>query len=191
MAKVKRGGTNPIDHVEELSDTLLMRFWIRKGTRSKKRSPFVFKKRCAYLSDDPLFIVGRVGKKIKGSLIRATRVGSKTIRGFMFREGKLLVIETKDVKTESDQKKIARFIYATLGKYKVRVPLKHIVLRNPNEKTESEEKPKNKDRQRIIRKAASKSKREEPSSEEESSEESISEESVEQNITKEQWIYFY
>ena len=138
MANVKRGGTNPIDHVEELHDTLLMRFWIRRGTKSKKRSPFVFKKRCAFLSEDPLLIVGPDGKKIKGSLVRATRVGSKTIRGFMYREDKLLIIETKDVKSESDQKKIARYIYATLGKYKVRIPLKDIVLRNPNEKPKKE-----------------------------------------------------
>lgn len=184
MAKVKRGGTNPIDHVDELNDTLLMRFWIRKGTKSKKRSPFVFKKRCAYLSDDPLLIVGRVGKKIKGSLVRATRVGSKTIRGFMFREGKILVIETKDVKTKSDQQKIARFFYATLGKYKVRIPLKHIVLRNPEEKPVEVSSPKQKKPPK--QKSSSKKREEEPSSEDETSEESFSEENSE-NITPEEW----
>ena len=179
MAKVRRGGTNPIDHVEELHDTLLLRFWIRRGTKSKKRSPFVFKKRCAFLSEDPLLIVGPAGKKIKGSLVRATRVGSKTIRGFMYREGKLLIIETKDVKAESDQKKVARYIYSTLGKYKVRVPLKNIVLRNPTEKPKKEKSSTNKRiRETTIQ---------EESSEDSVSEENLSEESIDENITPEEW----
>ncbi|MAA78475.1 MAG: hypothetical protein CL916_04385 [Deltaproteobacteria bacterium] len=179
MAKVKRGGTNPIDHVEELHDKLLMRFWIRRGTKSKKRSPFVFKKRCALLSEDPLLIVGPAGKKIKSSLVRATRVGSKTIRGFMYREGKLLIIETKDIKAENDQKKTARYIYSTLGKYKVRLPLKNIVLRNPAAKP-----PKNQSSAKKSKKTIIKS---EDSSQESVSEESIFEESVDETITPKEW----
>ena len=138
MPKVKRGGTNPIDKPEELHDDDLMRFWIRRGTRGSKRSPFVFKKRCKFLEDNALLIVGPAGKKIKSSLVRATRVGSKTIRGWMYKEGNELIIETKDVKSKSDQEKTARYIYSTLTKYTVRVPLSNIIIRNPMEKEEEE-----------------------------------------------------
>ena len=141
MAKVKRGGTNPINQVEEIDNFDQMRFWMRRGTRSKRRSPFVFKQRCKHMEGKPLLVIGPAGKKIKGSLVRAVRIGSKTIKGWLYREGKNLVIETKDIKSTSDQNKSRRYIYAALGKYKVRVPLKSILFRNPNEKVQKDVKP--------------------------------------------------
>ena len=83
MAKVKRGGTNPINEVAELDNFDQMRFWMRRGTRSKRKSPFVFKQRCKHTGGTPLLIVGPAGKKIKGSLVRAVRIGSKTIKGWL------------------------------------------------------------------------------------------------------------
>ena len=133
MPKVKRGGTNPINEVAELKDDQLMRFWIRRGVKGKRKSPFAFKKRCRFMDGKPLLIVAPAGKKVKGSLLRATRVGSKTIRGWMYKEDKYLIIETKEASaSDANNKKIARYIYAALSKYKVRVPLKSIIVRNPN-----------------------------------------------------------
>ncbi|MEC7986597.1 MAG: hypothetical protein VX278_15630 [Myxococcota bacterium] len=133
MAKIKRGGTNPINEVAELNNFDQMRFWMRRGTRSKRKSPFVFKQRCKHMGDTPLLIIGPAGKKIKGSLVRAVRIGSKTIKGWLYRENKNLIIETKDLESEADQNKARRYLYAVLGKYNVRIPLKSIVFRNPTE----------------------------------------------------------
>ncbi|MEC8276607.1 MAG: hypothetical protein VX026_02760, partial [Myxococcota bacterium] len=95
----------------DLDDFKLMRAEYKRAIRSVKPVKFAFKVRCTARESGPVFIVARVGRRVKRSLLKPMKAGSPWVKGTVHREGADLIFT---VQKNTNKSLMARKIYQIL-----------------------------------------------------------------------------
>jgi hypothetical protein len=125
--------------LEDVQDRAKMKASLKSLRRLKRPTPYLFKARCDAMDGDPLLLVSTPGKKLSATLIKEVRLGTRSVRGTVCREGSKLVFTTK---SNVNKPQMAKFIARIGTKNAANLPLQRIEIVTPKDLAERKQQQK-------------------------------------------------
>jgi hypothetical protein len=116
--------------LDEMKDIQQMKASLKRLRKMRRQTAFLFKARCDALDDAPLLWVSAPGRRLNAQLIKDVKLGTRSIRGTVCREGGKLVFTTR---SEVNKDKMARVIARIATKHSANIPLKRIQILTPKD----------------------------------------------------------
>lgn len=116
--------------LDEMKDIQQMKASLKRLRKMRRQTAFLFKARCDALDDAPLLWVSAPGRRLNAQLIKDVKLGTRSIRGTVCRDGGRLVFTTR---SEVNKDKMARVIARIATKHSANIPLKRIQILTPKD----------------------------------------------------------
>ena len=116
--------------LDEMKDIKQMTASLKRLRKMRRQTAFLFKARCDALEDAPLLWVSAPGRRLNAQLVKDVKLGTRSIRGTVCRDGGKLVFTTR---SEVNKDKMARVIARIATKHSANIPLKRIQILTPKD----------------------------------------------------------